>query len=31
VWKVTVDNTGALKAVVIDITVDAIRKEKPPL
>jgi len=31
VWKVTVDNTGALHAVVIDITVDAIRKEKPPL
>ena len=31
VWKVTVDNTGALHATLIDVTVDATRKEKPPV
>lgn len=30
VWKVTIENNGTLKAVVVDVSIDAVRKEKPP-
>ena len=30
VWKVTIENNGTLKAVLVDVSIDAVRKEKPP-
>jgi len=30
VWKVTIKNDGTLETKVVDVSIDAIRKEKPP-